>query len=38
MVLVLLALASVLYIYSFHRDVFPATVQRALQNMSMALT
>ncbi len=38
MVLVLLALASVLYIYGYHRDVFPATVQRALQNMSMALT
>jgi capsular polysaccharide biosynthesis protein len=38
MVLVLLALASMLYIYRFHLDKFPATVQRALQNMSMALT
>ena len=34
----LLALASMLYIYRFHLDKFPATVQRALQNISMALT
>jgi len=38
MVLVLLALGAALYIYGNHQEVLPATVQRALQNMRMALT
>jgi len=38
MVLVLVALGAALYIYGYHRDALPATVNRALADIRMALT
>ena len=38
MALVLIALGTALYFYGYQREKLPATVQRALENMRMALT